>query len=167
MIATISSALSALKTSVDFAKTAIAVRDDVKIAEATQLVNERIIDVQNSALQMQEKMSALRDEIESLKAEKRDLAVKLTEQEQSRAERNKYKLHELTTGSFVLAYAETGDDAAPMHYLCQPCMDNLGKKSVLQRRYHTGSITLRCPTCENQVGTAEKYNYSRPRLSGY
>lgn len=164
MIGTISTTLSALKTSVDMAKTALAIRDDGKIAEATQLLNDRIIDVQNAALQLQEKMSAQRDDIETLKNDKRELSAKIAELEQRKAERSQYELKELTPGSFVLAYIEQGEGGTPMHYLCQSCMDNLSKKSVLQEYRSGGVIRLRCPSCDNKYSTGKSYNYAPIRV---
>lgn len=157
MIGTISTTLTALRTSVDLAKTAIAVRDDVKIAEATQLLNDRIIDVQNAALQLQEKLSAQREDIDALKNDKRELSAKIAELEQRKSERAQYKLHELTPGTFVLAYVEPGEDGTPMHYLCQACMDNLSKKSVLQEYRSGGSVRLSCPSCDQKYSTGKRY----------
>lgn len=82
VIATISATLSSLKASVELARSAIALRDDAKLAEATQALNDRIIDVQNAALQLQEKQSAARDEIDSLKDEARELRARVAELEQ-------------------------------------------------------------------------------------
>lgn len=159
MIGTISTTLSALKSTVDLAKTAVAVRDDIKIAEATQLLNDRIIDVQNAALQLQEQLSAQRDDIEALKNEKRDLSAKIAELEQRKSERSQYELKELTPGSFVLAYIKPGEGSTPMHHLCQPCMDNLSKKSVLQEIQSIGAYFLQCPSCKNEYSTGKTYDY--------
>ncbi|MBW9336226.1 hypothetical protein FEE59_22165 [Herbaspirillum sp. RU 5E] len=150
MIATISTALGSLKTALELAKTAVAVRDDNKIAEATQLLNDRIIDVQNAALQLQEKLSTLRDDIEALKDDKRELSAKIAELEQRKAERNQYKLHELSPSVFVLASIETGEGGTPAHYLCQPCMDNKSEKFVLQPRDLWGTRYLACTGCTTE-----------------
>lgn len=164
MIGTISTTLSALKSTVDLAKTAVAVRDDIKIAEATQLLNDRIIDVQNAALQLQEKLSVQRDDIETLKNDKRDLSAKIAELEQRKSERAQYQLKELAPGSFVLAYIEQGESSAPMHYLCQPCMDNLSQKAVLQQIASFGSYLLKCPSCKNEYTTGKTYDYGPLRF---
>lgn len=166
VMATISTTLSALKTSVDMAKTAVGLRDDAKIAEATQLLNDRIIDVQNAALQLQEKLSAQRDEIEAFKDDKRELSAKIAELEQRKSERNKYKLCELAPKSFVLALIEGGDSSTPMHYLCQGCMDNDAKKVVLQGQQGRGKIYLKCPACSMTYDTKETYPYFPARVVG-
>jgi hypothetical protein len=157
VMTTISVALSSLKTSVDVARTAIAVRDDVKLAEATQALNDRIIDVQNAALQLQEKQAAARDEIDSVKDEARLLRKRILELEQQKTDRAKYRLHELTEGVFVLAQTEPGGSAEPVHYLCQSCMDNATKKEVLQTERFKGRILLRCPGCKEKLPTGRTY----------
>ena len=167
VMATISTTLSALKTSVDMAKTAVGLRDDAKIAEATQLLNDRIIDVQNAALQLQEKLSTQRDEIEAFKDDKRELSAKIAELEKRKSEREQYKLHEITEGVFVLALVEGGDNGTPMHYICQSCMDNESKKVVLQKRHSSGRIIFRCPSCETPYNTGKSYSYSPVRFAGH
>jgi hypothetical protein len=157
VMTTISVALSSLKTSVDVARTAIAIRDDVKLAEATQVLNDRIIDVQNAALQLQEKQAAAREEIDTVKDEARQLRARILELEQKKAERAKYRLHELTEGVFVLAQTEPHGVSEPVHYLCQSCMDNTAKKEVLQTERFKGRILLRCPGCKEQLATGRTY----------
>lgn len=157
VVETISTALSALKISVEMAKTAVAIRDDNKIAEATQLLNERIIGVQNAALHLQDKLSTQRDEIEALKDAKREAGTQIAELEQRASDRAKYKLHELSEGIFVLAHVEGGDAGNPMHYLCQSCMDNASKKVVLQTTKNRGRILLHCTVCDNNYDTGRTY----------
>lgn len=156
-MATIGIALSSLKTSVDVARTAIALRDDAKLAEATQALNDRIIDVQNAALQLQEKQAPARDEIDAIKDEARQLRARILELEQRKAERAKYRLHELTEGVFVLAQAEPDSASEPAHYLCQSCMDNAAKKEVLQTERLKGQVLLRCPGCKEKLATGRTY----------
>jgi hypothetical protein len=167
MIATISSALGSLKTALELAKTAVAVRDDNKIAEATQLLNDRIIDVQNAALHLQEKLSTQREDIEALKDEKRELSAKIAELEQRKAERGQYKLHELSPNVFVLASIETGQGGTPAHYLCQPCMDNKAQKVILQAHSSHGKRYAKCTVCGVPYFTGETYDYSPVRFMNY
>jgi len=161
VIATISATLTSLKTTVELARTAVAMRDDVKLAEATQALNDRIIDVQNAALQLQEKQSAARDEIEALKDEARQLRTQIAELEQKRNERSRYRLHEFPEeGTFVLALDESVRGADPAHYVCQPCMDNKAQKNVLQRSSEYGRVLLQCPGCEKKYYTGESVPWS-------
>lgn len=164
MITTISATLSSLKTALDLTKTALAVRDDGKIAEATQLLNERIFDVQNAALSLQEKMSAQRDEIEALKEEKRTLSAKLSVLEAQKSERDRYALYELVPGSYVLAYTGPSDPKVPMHYICQTCMENTGVKSVLQQFFRSAVVRLICNHCKTEFATGRNVKFTPQRL---
>ncbi|MCA8198320.1 kinetochore Spc7 family protein [Burkholderia vietnamiensis] len=156
-VATISATLGALKTSFDFVKSAVAARDDAKISDALKDINDRIFQVQNAALQAQEKMSAMREEIETLKDGKRELKARIAELEQQKSERAKYDLHELSEGVFVLAEIEASQNGRSPHYLCQSCMDNSAKKGVLKQENRLGYYVLTCPICKN-----ENHGGSRP-----
>lgn len=97
-VATISGTLSALRTSVDLFKGLVASHDDAKISSALKEIKDRIFEVQNASLQTQEKMSAMRDEIETLKDGKRQVEARVAELVQHKSEREKYDLHELSEG---------------------------------------------------------------------
>lgn len=154
--ASIGAAIGSLKATVDLARTAVAARDDAKIAAATQALNDRIIDVQNAALHLQEKQSTARDEIEALKDEARQLRAQIADLEKKRNDRSRYRLHEFPgQGTFVLALDESVDGAGPAHYICQPCMDNRSQKNVLQRGSRYGSVFLKCPSCEEEYYTGD------------
>lgn len=152
VIATVSATLAALKTSVDLAQKAIAARDEAKLAESTQLMNERVIDVQNAALQLQEKQSAARDEIEMLKDDLRTMKAKVAELEDWLDQRSHYKLEQLAEGSFAYAYVPSSDDGTPMHWVCQGCMDSLSKKYVLKEtKNFVGIGVMTCPSCKHEI----------------
>jgi hypothetical protein len=156
-IVTLSSGLAAFRSTWDIARGAIAARDEHKIAEATQDLNVKILDVQNAALNLQEKASTMRDEIEALKNDKRELNARIAELERKTQERAEYALKEIHEGTFVLAYQKADDNAAPPHYICQPCMDNSAKKVVLQRQKRSGRVNLVCHVCNAVVFTGETY----------
>lgn len=145
-IGSISSALGGLKTAFDLTKAAVAARDDHKLAEAKQALNERIIDVQNAALQLQEKHAAARDEIESLKADLRDMREMVRTLESARDDRAQYELEEVIAGRF--AYRFLGQGAH--HLVCQPCFDGPDRrKSVLQRYWGNH---WECLVCKSRFG---------------
>lgn len=154
-VPTISAALGALKTSIDLFKGAVAVHDDAKISDALKEVKDRIFEVQNASLQAQEKMSTMRDEIETLKNGKRQLETRVAELVQHKSEREKYELRKLSEGVFVLAEIEAREDGRSPHYLCQPCMDNEAKKAVLQRKTSGFQYVMVCPVCKNEYPTGE------------
>jgi hypothetical protein len=149
-IVAIATTLTALRTSLDLTKGAIDARDKAKLAELTQVMNERILDVQNAALDLQGKMFAATSEISSLEDRERQLKAENAQLTAQAAERDKYRLHELSEGVFVLAYkseAPDGTATEPAHYLCQPCMDNEAKKVVLQRKSGPVNVALVCNHC--------------------
>lgn len=154
-ITSVSAALSSLKATYDLAKLAVAARDETKLSEITQALNERIMAVQGAALQIQERLSAARDEIDALKDEKRSLGARIAELEERKRERDRYRLAELKPANFAYAYVPDEGDAAPAHYICQPCMDGAGKKVVLQETNLWGTISLKCSSCERDVLTGE------------
>lgn len=97
----------------------------------------------------------MRDEIETLKDGKRQLGTRVAELEHQKSEREKYDLHELSEGVFVLAEIETSNDRRGPHYLCQPCMDNAAKKAVLQRKASNSQYVAVCPICKNEYPIGE------------
>ncbi|WP_175878875.1 hypothetical protein [Burkholderia sp. BCC0097] len=153
-ITTIGAAIGGLKNAIDLTKTAIAARDDQKLAEARQAINDRIIDVQNAALALQEKQASARDEIDELKEQLRSANEKIAELDRKRALRSLYELRELTEGVFVLA-STSPDTSQPAHLICQPCMDNDSKLGVLQQTSKYGGIKLKCPLCAMEYRTGK------------
>lgn len=154
-ISTIGSAISATKTALDLLGVATQLRDDAKIKDALRALNDRIIEVQNSALNLQEKLSARQDECEALKDNERQIKTRLVELESRRDRRAQYELHELSKDVFVLAPNATHERPAPAHYLCQPCMDNAAKEVVLQRSEDFTAINLICNECKALYFTGE------------
>ncbi|MPV69443.1 hypothetical protein [Burkholderia sp. BE17] len=135
-IMTVTAAIAGLKNTIDLAKAAVAARDELKLAEMQQSINDRVIDVQNAALALQEKQAAARDEIDELKEALRTAKATIAELERTQSEREKYVLEGIGHGSFVYALKEeaTGITVSgePRHYICQPCFDGPeGRKVVL------------------------------------
>ncbi|PRH46378.1 hypothetical protein [Burkholderia multivorans] len=150
-IATIGAAIGGLKNAIDLTKTAIAARDDQKLAEARQAVNDRIIDVQNAALALQEKQSASRDEIDRLKDELRDAKKTIEALETERSQSNNYKLTQLS--QYGYAYKYVGADE-PEHLICQPCFDGVHHRKVVLHFSPENDYTFafwECPSCNVKV----------------
>lgn len=153
-IMTVTAAIAGLKNAVDLAKAAVAARDELKLAEMQQSINDRVIDVQNAALALQEKQAGARDEIDELKEQLRSANEKIAELDRKRAIRSQYVLHQLTEGVFVLA-STSADTSQPAHLICQPCMDNDNKLGVLQQTSKYGGIKLKCPLCAMEYRTGK------------
>ncbi len=133
-IMTVTAAIAGLKNAVDLAKAAVAARDEIKLAEMQQSINDRVIDVQNAALALQEKQAAARDEIDELKESLRSAKATIVELERTQSERENYSLHEVSRGSFVYALKEEAPgitvSGEPRHYICQKCFDGPEKRKV-------------------------------------
>jgi len=143
-IGSISAALGGLKTAFELTKAAVAARDESKIAEAKQALNDRIIDVQNAALQLQERQSAARDEIDELKDQIRDLKASMKTLESDATERANYRLAAIFPGKW--AYESVID---PHHYACQQCFDGPSHRKVLLQSYWENH--WECPVCKNRI----------------
>ncbi|KVN17942.1 MULTISPECIES: hypothetical protein [unclassified Burkholderia] len=150
-ILTVTAAIAGLKNTIDLAKAAVAARDELKLAEMQQSINDRVIDVQNAALALQEKQAAARDEIDELKEQLRTANAKLGDLERALGERAEYKLHAVSERGFV--YRFVGQDE-PEHFICQPCYDGPERRKTVLRFTPRGQYSVAsysCPTCRNIV----------------
>lgn len=127
-IMTVTAAIAGLKNTFDLAKAAVAARDELKLAEMQQSINDRVIDVQNAALALQEKQSSARDEIDKLKEELRVAKKTIGTLEAKLSQANDYKLTRLSHYGF--AYKYIGTEEAE-HLVCQPCFDNVPSRKVV------------------------------------
>ncbi|NIF39524.1 hypothetical protein F3J14_01105 [Burkholderia sp. Tr-862] len=153
-IGTISAAIAGVRNAYELTKTAIAARDDAKLAEARIELTDRVMDIQNAAVALQEKLTNARDEIDKMKEQLRSANEKIAELDRKRGIRSQYVLHELTEGVFVLA-SKNPDASQPAHLICQPCMDNDNKLGVLQQTSKYGGIKLKCPLCAMEYRTGK------------
>jgi hypothetical protein len=126
----ISSAISSFSTAVGLLRGALNARDEGKIKEALTDMTSRLFTIS-------EQGAKLAMENEELKAQIREL------QEQA-AERERFVLHEVRPGAFVLRFEPTSDDKTPVHYACQACR-GLGRKVVLRLDHRTLGTELSCP----------------------
>ncbi|MFA8393292.1 hypothetical protein ACEPUD_24565 [Burkholderia ubonensis] len=148
-IMTVTAAIAGLKNAIDLAKAAVAARDEMKLAEMQQSINDHIIDVQNAALALQEKQSSARDEIDRLKDELRDAKKTIETFETERSQSNNYKLTQLSQYGYAYKYAGADE---PEHLICQPCYDGPShRKTVLKFSPINGRYAAHyvCPTCKN------------------
>lgn len=148
----IATAFTALNGAFSLWQTAAAARDDAKIANAKQEVTRVLIEAQAACLDLQQKLFASSEAERAAKDEARQLREKIGELLRKAEERERYELAKLYINTYVYRLREDAQDGQPMHYLCQPCMDNSGKKSVLQG----GETALRCPECNQTYRIAEQ-----------
>lgn len=158
-------ALAGIRATIDFTKAAVANRDDHKIAEVEQRLTRVLIDVQDVCLGLQQKLAASAEAESAAKDLVRDVSDKVRKLEAAAAERDKYELAEPYSGTFVLNLKDRSGAMEPFHRLCQPCMDNLGKKFVLQG----GPSFFRCPSCKHnyQIADLPSLHYDKPTRRNY
>ncbi|WP_175974603.1 hypothetical protein [Burkholderia sp. BCC1047] len=149
---TVTAAIAGLKNAVDLAKAAVAARDELKLAEMQQSINDRVIDVQNAALALQEKQAAARDEIDELKEQLRAANAKAAEFEEALTVRSEYKLDAVSDRGFAYRYVGTEE---PVHFICQGCFDNKPKceRVLIFTPGIPGRIIARytCPGCNTEI----------------
>jgi hypothetical protein len=127
----ITSAFAGLKTAFDFAKAAIAARDDALVSQAVQAMNEHIIGVQNVCLELHEKIQALTGEKAALKERARQIENQLRQIEEMRADLENYERYQTARGSVCYRDKTTvGPDKKPI-YICADCAER-GVKTYLK-----------------------------------
>jgi hypothetical protein len=149
-IMTVTAAIAGLKNAIDLAKAAVAARDELKLAEMQQSINDRVIDVQNAALALQEKQSAARDEIDSMKDEMRTLKATIEQLQRAASLRDLYVLRNVGPGRYVYSLRETAPgqtvNGEVQHNLCQPCFDGPEQRKVVLRYKAGGKVgTMHIP----------------------
>ena len=135
---------------------ALALRDFNQVAVAMSQINEQLLKAQDG-------LFAHNAQLHSLQQDNFSLTNRLREAEEKLAERSRYTLFEVASGTFVLRSnvpVDTGDQGAnglePVHYICQPCMGK-GIKSVLQKCNFFGLTGFRCAVCEDTLHTGVVY----------
>ena len=147
----IATAFTALNGAISLWQTATAARDEAKISDAKQEITRVLIEAQSACLDLQQKLFACSEAERAAKDEARQLRDQIGELLRKAEERDRYELVKLYINTFVYRLKEGEQSGQPMHYLCQPCMDNSSKKSVLQG----GNTSLRCPECKQQYRIAK------------
>lgn len=67
----------------------------------------------------------------------------------------RYTLHQFPSGAIVYALRADQAQGEPVHYLCQPCIDD-GKKSVLQPYGAIAGQALECPRCKTTYRSTQR-----------
>jgi hypothetical protein len=133
MVAEIYAGLGAFKAMFDMAR-------GLKDIHDTTIRNGAIIELQEHILTAQAEQASL---VERL----RTLEKQLTELKAWEAEKERYQLHELPPGVFVLSLKPEMGNGEPDHSICQACYQR-GKKSVLHADEHRNGIHhLTCHEC--------------------
>jgi hypothetical protein len=154
------SLISGLSAGLSVFKTAVELRDDTKIATATNDLMAKLAVVGANLIGMQEKVAAATDQATALRADLRRAEERIAEFERRKSEREKYELIEPFTGTFALRIKKAVQGAEPMHYICAACMDNRFMKSIIQ--FNGGSRTIgTCNECKTNFRFGESQFKSR------
>ncbi|KKL38596.1 hypothetical protein WR30_11080 [Burkholderia contaminans FFH2055] len=151
-IGTISAAIAGVRNAYELTKTAVAARDDAKLAEARIELTDRIMDVQNAAVALQEKLTGARDDIDQLKEALREAKQEIATLRSERDDRSRYKLVSLCLNGVAYEYMGAPDETK--HFLCQPCFDGPEKRKASLRyspRYEYFAETWTCPVCTTLI----------------
>ncbi|RRW90615.1 hypothetical protein [Pandoraea apista] len=130
-IAALSTALTAFRTSVDLAKSAVSARDDALITKAIRDMSDRLFDVQQGSTLVQEKNQALIERNAALQDENLQLHRTVAELKQRLDDTERYEKHTTARGGVVLRHKEASETSKPPIYVCINCF-GAGKKTFLQ-----------------------------------
>ena len=117
----ITSALGALRGTVEFLKTVHDAEKQVDLNVVTLELQEKLINLHSEIFAIQEKYEALAATIVQLETE-------LKREQERNEENSKYELESVGPGQF--AYKFVGQDR-PEHFICSHCFED-GKKSILE-----------------------------------
>lgn len=148
MMSAIFSGIGALKTSIDVVKTSVAVRDDDMIASALREMTDRLFDIQQASVLVQQDNLALivqnkqLVELQTVLEKKYaqllvafDGAVKVSK------DLHRYALYTTARGGIVMHCKNPKNPVEEAIYLCASCAGE-GKKTILQLDTY---LWLRCP----------------------
>ncbi|WP_186200841.1 hypothetical protein [Burkholderia gladioli] len=124
-------ALTGLKTATDLARTAIAARDDAKITNAIRDMNDRLFEVQQASMLVQEKNQDLIQRNASLQEASLDLQRECVELRKRLEDRERYELHTTARGGVVRRDKSAEGTPLQAVYLCANCFND-GKHTYLQ-----------------------------------
>ncbi|CAG9179015.1 hypothetical protein [Cupriavidus pampae] len=159
----LSSAVASASAALELLKTAIKARDQSLTDRAIADMVDQLRGVSMAALTAsQEALNSVREaraadqRIAELEREVRDLKSQADE-------RNNYHLVPVGNNSFAYTLKELSPETPQRHYVCQACIDDRGKKVVLQMH---DRVSLSCPGCKavvhsDQLQAAADADYQR------
>jgi len=151
----LSAALAALNATFQLTKAAIEIRDDSKIADATQKLKDVIVDTTNTVIAVKEKLPSIQVANDAIKSKRPQLENDKAELHRHMIDRARYLLSDISKGVFALGINDVAEPNERAHYLCQSCMDNRHKKVTLQRVVERYEIPLVCAERKFKYPTGE------------
>jgi hypothetical protein len=163
-VAEIGAAIVSLKAAFELAKTLVGARDEAVIREKVIELQGEILSAQASAMKAQSHQSTLLQEVGDLKKEVTDLKA-------WGAEKEKYKLVNLTEerpagGAFAYTLKDQASSTEVEHYLCANCFND-GRKAILQAETrYPGAVTIMwCHRCGAEVNRSGVSYETTPRTT--
>lgn len=143
-LAAVSGAMASLKTAHDIAKAMLGLRDATVVREKVFELQGAILSAQADTFEANAAQSALLDRVRQLEKEVADL-------EAWDAEKQRYCLQEVASGSFAYTIKPDAKGAEPLHWICANCYEHR-RKSILQSQGMgaTGE-TFRCAVCLSSI----------------
>jgi transposase-like protein len=123
-ISAISGALSSLIAAKDIAQAMVGLHDAASFQGKLIEFQSKIIEAQSGAMAANDERTSLLETIRQLKKEMADLKA-------WEANKQRYELKKLGTGTFVYSLKPEAQGTEPAHWLCAKCFED-GKKSILQ-----------------------------------
>ena len=147
MLAEFTAALNSIRTMSELIKGSNELKTNPALSVLKVELNGMILDIQKNLSSMQERY-------DELVSEKNDIETKLNEQKRISAEKEKYKLIEVSSGFFVYALKDEKETDGETPWVCQKCLDINNMISIYQysstNDYGTFYV---CPSCKNKIRT--------------
>lgn len=147
----IMAALSALSSSINLGRTAIALRDQKLIDEAVSELNQKVLQVTQSALELLEQRHAAVEEAASLREKHRKLEAMLSDLAQ-------YEPYQTKGGAICLRPKPDAAESKLTVYVCANCAA-AGKKTYLQPQ--PNGHYLECPNGHDRIPSDTPYEADR------
>ena len=117
----------------------------------TALIQDKVIELQGVILAAQSDALTAQSDQFSLLDRVRQLETQMAELKAWDAEKQKYELTEITTGTFAYALKDAEQTSEPAHWICPNCFQH-HQKSILQRGVirHRRRI-YHCHNCKSEI----------------
>lgn len=139
-VSAIASAVTSLSALKDIAQAMVGLRDGAAFQVKLIEFQSKILDAQDSVFAANMERSALIERVRQLEKEAADLKA-------WDAEKQRYKLEEISHGTFAYALKEEERDSEPTHHVCANCY-NRGIKSILQS---LSPNVYKCDNCSSKI----------------
>lgn len=157
--------LQGTKTIADLLSASIEARDQLKVAELTAELHDRIARANSAVLDIQSKYLVSVEKCAALLEESLAMRERIAEITKRASEADNYLLAELATNCWAYRIKPEKQGSDRPHYLCQPCYDK-GVKSVLGCFLRLSQPAWLCPNCHNEYPPSNFSSVKRAKITG-